>query len=216
MATTPSVSARRRSMPGMSSSSLDRHPQELGRWPTPETGNCGNRRPGHPWLCGQRGATIVQMQSSAIAWGCGTITSRHRGRWSASASGSCCALAVAVIGTGARVSVRCPAGRQRRAGTSPRRRARALTTSSWGRAVPMRRNAWRVGISIRTSTRRDSALARLVESWDGSSWTWVRRRPLPAGDGGGFFDVVLRERIRLLGGRRRHRCRRRREPDRPR
>src|ERR1700733_1004244 len=45
-----------------------------------------------------------------------------------------------------------------------------------------------VGLSIENISSGNSTFSPLVESWNGSSWS-LGAAPLPAGDGGGFFNV---------------------------
>jgi hypothetical protein len=47
---------------------------------------------------------------------------------------------------------------------------------------------WAVGVSIQ-NINTNGTFAPLVESWNGTAWTLQPQPPLPAGEGGGFFDV---------------------------
>jgi hypothetical protein len=48
---------------------------------------------------------------------------------------------------------------------------------------------WAVGVTIVNIGGPGSTYAPLVETWNGTSWTLNATPPLPAGDGGGFFDI---------------------------
>jgi hypothetical protein len=47
---------------------------------------------------------------------------------------------------------------------------------------------WAVGVSIQ-NINTNSTFAPIVESWNGAAWTLEPEPPLPAGQGGGLFDV---------------------------
>ncbi len=48
---------------------------------------------------------------------------------------------------------------------------------------------WAVGVSITGISAPNSFFAPIVEAWNGTGWTLQPQPPLPAGQGGGFFDV---------------------------
>ncbi|MGP8006644.1 MAG: hypothetical protein ACLP2J_06410, partial [Acidimicrobiales bacterium] len=48
---------------------------------------------------------------------------------------------------------------------------------------------WAVGASIENIGSGSGSFAPLVETWNGTTWTLAATPPVPAGHGGGFFDV---------------------------
>ena len=48
---------------------------------------------------------------------------------------------------------------------------------------------WAVGVSIENIGSGSSSFAPLAETWNGTTWALAATPPVPAGHGGGFFDV---------------------------
>ena len=93
-----------------------------------------------------------------------------------------------VVSARRRSSRRWAARRRPRAGTSPPLRARARTTSCWGRHAPTRSSASASGSPSRTSipTGRSPRSSRPGTARPGR---WLPQPPLPPGHGGGLFAV---------------------------
>jgi len=130
-------------------------------------------------------ATIVEVQLLAIASHGWTIKP-FGGRRAARLAGACC-LTLAVLGAGTVLSA--SSGGAATAGwyiapTPGTGSDDVLLGSSCANSV----QCMAVGITL-NNINSNGTDTPLVETWNGSSWTLGAQPPLPAGAGGGLFDV---------------------------
>ena len=76
-----------------------------------------------------------------------------------------------------------------------------------GTACPSGADCIAVGVTLGDLSSGTTVPTPIVDTWNGSSWTYGTGAPLPSGLEGGLFDVTCVNAIRLLGGGDRNRYR---------